>query len=432
MKGTDLAKQMLILTSAPRLQGWSSNTFIAEMRKRYEVRATYWIGDTKTDEVDIAQRDDFLHTDEVAPPDVIVVDGWLTTKGQARVPLDWLRERIAQGAQAVMLNVYPEQRITDPGAGIFPFSWATPEVAGEYLQGRDDFAAVDNNPSFIWCNTSELWGVTTPYLRQSYEGLRGVGVKTPVALNPSGDILATTPGTTKLLSNLDLFQEPGLPMIWAHCRPLRLGHVVSIAGSITQDAVLDHCPDNSKWLLQLFASLDEHSYVLGKPRADEVGVLTAPMVRDGLEVFMQKELVDDLAHRWDEARRSLESGATLACIIMLGGVLEGLLGALLDRIAPKELAKLDSCPRTPKGAIKPMSAWSLEHRIDVASRLRLIDVTSADYASRARDYRNYVHPGKGPASTFTARDAIRIADLIDEIRQQVLANRHGRPDVRST
>ncbi|QGN59197.1 hypothetical protein [Nostocoides sp. HKS02] len=292
-------------------------------------------------------------------------------------------------------------------------------TGGTYLRGHDEISAVDIDPSFIWCGVEELWGVDTPYVRQSFDGLRGVGVASPTALHFTGDILATTPKTTRLLSDRDLFEEPGLPMVWAHCRPLRLGHVVSIAGTITRDTVLDHCPDNSKWLIQLFASLDEHSYVLGKPRPADIGVLTAPLVKDGLEGIMHPGLIEDLAHRWDEARSSLGSGATLACIIMLGGVLEGLLGARLERVPARDLAGLDGCPKT-KGSVKPISAWSLDERIQTARRLGLIDATSADYASRARDYRNFVHPGRGPASAFTARDAIRIADLIDEVRQQLL------------
>lgn len=414
-----MTKQLLILTSTPRAQGWSSNTFIAELRKRYDVQAAYWVSETRIEKLSPDQRDDFICVEDIASPDVIIVDRWLINGGKARVPLEWLRDQISQGTQGVMLNVFPEVSDPEPGAGVFPFAWAVPENGGKYLRGRDDISAIDKDPSFIWCRVEELWGVNTPHVRQSYDGLRGVGVASPAALYLAGDILATTPKTTRLLSDRDLFEEPGLPMIWAHCRPLGLGHTVSIAGTVTPDAVLDHCPDNSKWLMQLFASLDEHSYVLGKPRSADIGVLTAPLVKDGLEGIMQPDLAEDLAHRWDEARYSLDSGATLACIIMLGGVLEGLLGARLEGIPTAELARLDGCPKT-KGSVKPISAWSLEERIEAARRLGLIDATSADYASRARDYRNFVHPGKGPASTFTARDAIRIADLIDEIRQQIL------------
>ncbi|QGN59196.1 hypothetical protein [Nostocoides sp. HKS02] len=125
-----MTKQMLILTSTPRAQGWSSNTFIAEMQKHYDVRATYWVSKARIEKLSPDHRDDFICVEDIDPPDIILVDRWLITDGEARVPIDWLRERISQGAQAVMLNVFPDANDPDPGAGVFPFSWEAPANGG--------------------------------------------------------------------------------------------------------------------------------------------------------------------------------------------------------------------------------------------------------------------------------------------------------------
>lgn len=407
--------RLLMLTSAPRMQGWSSNTFVAELQKRYDVTATYWISSTKNPNVDPTLALDLLCVDDVGAPDIIIIERWVTQQGEPRIPMDWLAKQVAEGAQALLLNVEPDRLEPNPGAGLFPIAWALPEQGGEHIRGHDRLAAIDNNPWFIWCNASEMWGVERPYLRASYEGLRGVGVASPCALVAAGDILATTPRTTRQVSNLDVFEEPGLPMIWAHARPLGLGHVVSIAGGLTQDSVLEKCPDNSRWLLQLLESLASHSVVLGKPPSIPSGPLSGPLNTTGFDRFMSDDDSEDLADRWEEARFCLDSGATLASIIMLGGVLEGVLGGLLKTASASDLATKGEAPKTNKGVMKPMSQWTLEDRIKVARNLCLIDQSSADHADRARDYRNHAHPGKGRLNKFTARDARRIAELVNEV-----------------
>ena len=74
----------------------------------------------------------------------------------------------------------------------------------------------------------------------------------------------------------------------------------------------------------------------------------------------------------------------------------------------------------------PVKDWKLVNMIDVSRDLGLLHQTSADFADRVRHYRNFVHPGTGLQSTFSATDALRLAEVIGEVMSD-LETRHIPP-----
>jgi hypothetical protein len=106
---------------------------------------------------------------------------------------------------------------------------------------------------------------------------------------------------------------------------------------------------------------------------------------------MRKILVD----RWTECIRCLAAQAPLAATVMMGGLIEGLLLARINREPNKaQIFKAKEAPRDRTGNAKQLREWVLKDFISVAHELRWITVSAKDVGHVLRDYRNYIHPQK--------------------------------------
>jgi hypothetical protein len=114
-----------------------------------------------------------------------------------------------------------------------------------------------------------------------------------------------------------------------------------------------------------------------------------PLVPD---TQMQKILVN----RWNECTNCIAAGAPLAATVMMGGLLETLLLARINKEPDKK--KIFTANTTPKdkttGKPLPLKEWTLRHYIDVAHELNWISQSAKDISAILRDYRNYIHPYK--------------------------------------
>lgn len=103
-----------------------------------------------------------------------------------------------------------------------------------------------------------------------------------------------------------------------------------------------------------------------------------------------------LERRWKECVRCVEAGAPLAATVMMGGLLEALLLARVNKESNK--ASIFTASTAPKdrvtGKTSPLSEWTLRHYIDVAHELKWISQSAKDVGEVLRDYRNYIHPQK--------------------------------------
>jgi len=102
-----------------------------------------------------------------------------------------------------------------------------------------------------------------------------------------------------------------------------------------------------------------------------------------------------LERRWIECATCLSSGAPLAATVMVGGLLEGLLLARVNREPNKApVFTAAAAPRDKLGKTLLLKEWTLQDYIGVAHELNWITVAAKDVGAVLRDYRNYIHPQK--------------------------------------
>jgi len=115
-----------------------------------------------------------------------------------------------------------------------------------------------------------------------------------------------------------------------------------------------------------------------------------------------------LARRWQECVTCLRAGAPLAATVMMGGLLESLFLARVNREPNKQqIFTAKAAPKDPR----TQQALSLRGRtlgdyIAVAHELRWIPQSVRDVGEVVRDYRNYIHPQK----ELTHQIALTVAD----------------------
>jgi hypothetical protein len=114
----------------------------------------------------------------------------------------------------------------------------------------------------------------------------------------------------------------------------------------------------------------------------------APLISD---LTMQRILVA----RWDECFRCVKSNVPLAATVMMGGLLEALLLARINREPVKSgIFTAKTAPKDYSKKTKPLPEWTLRDYIEVAHELNWITVSAKDVGAVLRDYRNYIHPQK--------------------------------------
>jgi hypothetical protein len=131
-----------------------------------------------------------------------------------------------------------------------------------------------------------------------------------------------------------------------------------------------------------------------------------------------------LAARWLECNNCLQAQAPLAASVMIGGLLEGLLLARINKQidkAPVFTAK--SAPRDKHQKPKPLNQWGLKDYIAVAHELGWITVSAKDFGEILRDYRNFIHPHKQLTENvhLTSEDAVLFWEIARAIRRQIIA-----------
>jgi len=163
---------------------------------------------------------------------------------------------------------------------------------------------------------------------------------------------------------------------------LRSGNVVKLAAATTTDAP----PDFSK------------------------------LISDArMQIILQK--------RWTECVTCISNGAPLAATVMIGGLVEGLLLARVNREDDKApIFTAIAAPKDKQGKSLPLKDWTLHNYIGVAHELRWITVAAKDVGAVLRDYRNYIHPQKelSHGVSLTTPDALILWEIGKSISRQLL------------
>jgi hypothetical protein len=135
-------------------------------------------------------------------------------------------------------------------------------------------------------------------------------------------------------------------------------------------------------------------------RSECAGMTAAP-IRTGDAAPNFAPLISDTAMqrilnaRWHECTKCIAADVPLAATVMMGGLLEALLLARINREADKRpIFTAKSAPKDRAGKTKTLSEWMLKDYIDVVHELGWITVSAKDVGVVLRDYRNYIHPQK--------------------------------------
>lgn len=108
------------------------------------------------------------------------------------------------------------------------------------------------------------------------------------------------------------------------------------------------------------------------------------------------EMRDLLTNRWNECVSCVDHRLPLAATVMMGGLLESLLVARINKLPDQPAVfRAKSAPKSKAtGHVLNLREWTLSGYIDVAHELGWISDTYKDVGAVLRDYRNYIHPYK--------------------------------------
>jgi hypothetical protein len=166
-------------------------------------------------------------------------------------------------------------------------------------------------------------------------------------------------------------------------------------------------------------------------RALDFAALSAqPLTSDRPPAFatliLDPRMQEILLRRWAECIACVQTDAPLAATVMMGGLLEALLLARVNRESDKsKIFKAAGAPKDKKtGKTLPLNEWTLQHYITVAHELAWISRSAMDISEVLRDYRNYIHPQKQLShDVFLKRvDAELFWDVCKSLSRQVIAS----------
>jgi hypothetical protein len=143
---------------------------------------------------------------------------------------------------------------------------------------------------------------------------------------------------------------------------------------------------------------------LSKLQADKaIELSTAPQQGSASDVppsfasiSADAEMQQLLTNRWNECVACVQHNLPLAATVMMGGLLEALLVARINKLSNQApIFKAKSAPKDKTtGAVLKLREWTLSNYIDIAHELGWISDTYKDVGAILRDYRNYIHPYK--------------------------------------
>jgi hypothetical protein len=126
------------------------------------------------------------------------------------------------------------------------------------------------------------------------------------------------------------------------------------------------------------------------------GVATSDLTPNFAVLIPDPKMQSILENRWNECVLCLHAPAPMAATVMMGGLLEGLLLARVNKETNKQpIFTAKASPKDAKtGNPLQLKDWTLKDYIDVVHELKWITVSAKDVGGVLRDYRNYIHPQK--------------------------------------
>lgn len=162
--------------------------------------------------------------------------------------------------------------------------------------------------------------------------------------------------------------------------------------------------------------------IINAPTQKTVHTVDNPPDFSSLTTDIQMQTI--LTNRWEECCRCIAGKALLAATVMMGGFLETLLLARVNK-EPDQL-KIYMAKGAPKdgktGKGLPLKEWTLRNYIDVAHELKWISQSAKNVGEVLRDYRNYIHPYKqlSHGIALLPEDASLFWEITKSISRQLL------------
>lgn len=157
------------------------------------------------------------------------------------------------------------------------------------------------------------------------------------------------------------------------------------------------------------------------------GILVAPSSEHPSPQFhlliSDPRMLGILERRWAETLACQRAGADLAATVMLGGLLEALFLARINRLpSMAPLFTATAAPKDKTGKTRPLKEWGLKDYLDVAKELGWIRQSAKDVGQVLRDYRNYIHPEKelSHGVTVVAEDTTMFLSVFSSIAAQII------------
>jgi len=156
----------------------------------------------------------------------------------------------------------------------------------------------------------------------------------------------------------------------------------------------------------------------------ETTVSTSDIAPSFATIAGDAEMQKILENRWNECVGCVNNSLPLASTVMIGGLLEAVLLARINKLPDKKPAfTAAAAPKDKRtGATLVLKDWGLSNFIDVAHELKWISDTYKDVGAILRDYRNYIHPHKEHqhGKSLTPDDAKVLWEIGKTILHQVL------------
>lgn len=142
--------------------------------------------------------------------------------------------------------------------------------------------------------------------------------------------------------------------------------------------------------------IELRSAIIKKNTSGELVYNDSNIIPDFSVLISDPAMISIIHKRWVEIEICLKYEAPLASTVMMGGLLESVLLAKINKLDDKSiLFKQKTTPKNSKtNKPKQLGEWRLKEYIDVLSEIKIITKPTADFSRLIRDYRNYIHPEK--------------------------------------
>ena len=144
----------------------------------------------------------------------------------------------------------------------------------------------------------------------------------------------------------------------------------------------------------------------------------SPLVQDAA-------MQEILNRHWAECLVCINHGAPLSATVMMGGLVEALLLARVNRETNKApIFTAKTAPKDKAGKTLLLTEWTLKGFLDVAHELKWVSNSAKDVGVVLRDYRNYIHPNKELTHgvKLNPSDARMFWDVCKNISREVIAS----------